>query len=97
MTRDASRRGVCTTEGCDRVSKTIIPGPCSGCYKRARNPNYAPRFPVTPLAEFAERRGIAIDDLPKSELTLERADALCIDVLGVHPFEVYGDFYFSAA
>lgn len=93
----SASKGACVNEGCDRESRTIIAGPCRRCYERARSDTYAPMFPVTPLAEYAKRKGVFIPDLPEHELTLERADALCIDVLNAHPYEVYGDFYFNAA
>ena len=89
-------KGPCINEGCGRERRTLKPGPCKRCYDRSRI-DYVPRFPVTPLREYAEKRGVYIDDLPEKELTLERMDSLCIDVLGVHPHEVYGNFYFNAA
>jgi len=32
---------------------------------------------------------------PGAKITLEHLDAICLEVLGVHPFEVYGDLYFQ--
>lgn len=96
MTRPADKP-TCINDGCDRESRTFKPGPCRRCYDRAHyGREVSPTFPVTPLREYAERKGVFIDDLPENHLTLERADALCIDVLGVHPFEVFGNYYFTA-
>ena len=83
--------------GCDRESRSFKPGPCRRCYERSRSATYAPKFPVAPLREYADRRGVFLPDLPEKELTLERMDSLCIEALGVHPHEVYGNLYFNAA
>lgn len=88
----------CINDGCDRESRTFKPGPCRRCYERSRSGYVpSPMFPVTPLREYADRRGVYLPDLPEKGLTLERMDSLCIDALGVHPHEVYGNFYFNAA
>lgn len=98
MSQPASKPA-CINDGCDRESRTFKPGPCRRCYERART-GYAPSplFPVAPIREYAARKGISLRDidLTGENFTLEKADELCIDRLGAHPFEVYGNYYFAA-
>lgn len=91
---------VCITEDCDRPSKTKVkPGLCGRCYGR-QHYGWSKRtfFPTQPLLDYAERHGIGFGRNGRPEnktITLEKLDALCIDLLGVHPYEVYGDLYFT--
>lgn len=89
----------CINDGCERESKTVRkPGMCQRCYQR-QHFGYAARvlLPAQPLREYAERVGKSLGKgRPEhNQLSLEKADELCIDVLGVHPYEVYGDLYFQ--
>lgn len=63
------------------------------------------KLPVTPLAEYVERRQTR---LPKKlsealrrakhagTLTVSCADEICIDGLGCHPADIYGEEFFTA-
>jgi hypothetical protein len=89
---------ICTNEGCNRTARNKRkPGMCRLCYQRKLfGFKEAVYLPAAPLLEYADRVGITIPNRPNyPRVTLEHADAICIDVLGVHPFEVYGDLYFE--
>jgi len=85
----------CEQPWCHRQARSRTSGICQTHYERRRN-NLPPRFSSIPIIDFATRRGIVLEDMG-NEVTLERMDALCIDVLGVHPFDVLGNYYFNAA
>lgn len=87
--------GDCSEKWCSRKRRPGRSGLCQTHYERVRT-GRPPRFPTVPLIEFAARKGIALEDMG-NEVTLERMDTLCIDTLGVHPHDVYGDYYFTAA
>lgn len=96
MSHAASER--CTIEWCERKRRSSKADLCHTHYERRRQ-GKDPRFPVAPLVEYARQKGITLPEMPETyvEVSLERADALCIDVLNVHPYQVYGDYYFNAA
>jgi hypothetical protein len=57
-------------------------------------------FPADPLVAYMDARGIGwphqgTRPKPGAKITLERMDAICIDLLEVHPMQVYGDLYFQ--
>lgn len=93
----------CDVDDCNRAARSQKPGAlCGTHYERVRvtgTTDREPHLPSAPLRAFVARRGI---ELPPSKLAghtvlLSTADALCCDVLGVHPFDVYGEAYFTAA
>ena len=87
----------CNVGGCERESiNKRKPGPCNTCKSR-RHTGASPKFPVQPLFDYMERRGLSWQgmDKPKNKISLERLDAICIEVLEVHPYQVYGDLYFQ--
>ena len=64
-----------------------------------------PRFPTQPLKDYAQSKGMSVRELERAGgvplrmtkyVSLEHADALCIDVLKAHPYEVFGNLYFTA-
>lgn len=66
----------------------------------------SPRFPTEPLKDYAARRGMSVRELEQAAgiplrmtkyVSLENADAVCIDVFKAHPYEVFGNLYFTAA
>lgn len=92
MTQPASN---CTHQWCHRKARSVRSGVCQTHYERGRN-GLPPRFASTPIIEYAQAHGFELPDMG-NEVTLERMDAYCIDVLGVHPYEVLGNYYFDAA
>lgn len=91
---------VCITKGCERPSKTKVkPGLCSRCYGRQHcGHRQVVLFPTQPLLDYAEEKGVGFGRNGRPDhkkITLEKLDAICIDLLGVHPYEVYGDLYFT--
>lgn len=90
----------CIADGCTRQAKNKKkPGYCNTCNSR-RFANSQPLFPAQPLLDFMDARGKKFPreherPKPGTRITLERMDALCIDVLGVHPSAVYGELYFK--
>ena len=55
-------------------------------------------FPSTPLIEALTDAGIPAYDhrLDRSDsITWRTVDRVCVEVLGVHPSEVYGDMWFE--
>ena len=89
----------CNVGGCERESiNKRKPGPCNTC-KNRRHTGASPKFPTQPLLDYVDRHrgGFPHDwDRPQySKISLERLDAICIDLLGVHPYQVYGDLYFQ--
>lgn len=91
---------ICLADGCNRQAKNKKkPGYCNTCYTR-RWSGASPLFPAQPLLDFMKARGISLPHYherpkPGSRISLERMDAICIDVLGVHPSAVYGELYFK--
>ena len=63
------------------------------------------RLPVEPVDEYVRRNKIVIGAMKHKPLqsarkkgwfTVTGADAFCIDVLGIHPAQIYGDLFFTA-
>jgi hypothetical protein len=96
--KDDTDNPPCIKQGCPRRSRNKKkPGMCSTCLTRERTGG-SPKFPAQPLLDAMERRGISWNNYggrPNQLITLERMDAICIDVLEVHPYEVYGPLYFQ--
>ena len=89
----------CISEGCTRRSRAMKkPGLCNTCYSRKWSGASA-KFPADPLIDYVEKAGTgwAGRSAPKrgSKISLEYMDAFCIDVLGIHPWVVYGRLYFQ--
>jgi hypothetical protein len=89
----------CIADGCSRRSRSIRkPGLCNTCYGRIRL-GTSPLFPADPLIDYVEshENNWANRSAPKrgARVSLEFMDAFCIDVLGVHPWVVYGPLYFK--
>lgn len=88
----------CTIPDCKRKARSLKSGICGTHYERQRL-NREPRLPVAPLLAFAADREMtdALGTMPDNDLGLFRADTICVDVLKVHPADVYGDMYWNAA
>ena len=90
----------CLAQGCPRQARNKKkPGYCATCRTR-RYTGASPKFPAQPLLDFMDARGRGFPEnqerpKPGSKISLERLDAICIDLLGVHPYQVYGDLYFQ--
>jgi hypothetical protein len=90
---------MCILGGCTRRSRSKTKaGMCNTCYTRMVIGS-SPKFPADPLLDYVESHGNnwANRTPPKrgGKVTLEFMDAFCIDVLGIHPWIVYGNLYFQ--
>ena len=102
--RAATTENECGTRGCVNLTHNRL------MQKIGQNRNplvISARLPVEPLLDFFARH--KPDRIPDSYaeslrraahrgyVSVTTADALCIDVLGIHPTAVYGDLFYEAA
>lgn len=65
-----------------------------------------PTLPLAPILDFADRRGIELPahdmyhayqqaERHSGQVSITCADRLCINLLGLHPFFIYGDLFYT--